>query len=297
INLIILAANYGNHHIPEHLQSGGGASELGNNENDLRVSNTAPTDSYMTPAHYSGYDDPSEYHNLPTEHGNPHTYNLDNPSEFYGAGGIQLEPKYQPPPFKNYPRGRYHEGYNENYGQYDTTPFQTVPGSGNANSSSGSTVGNDQWSVGPLGEHLSHHPAFLSGIGPRDSSNPHHPASIGSNSDQKPLLQSAMLAGYTGGGPCFTGSGPIQLWQFLLELLTDKSCQGFISWTGDGWEFKLTDPDEVARRWGIRKNKPKMNYEKLSRGLRYYYDKNIIHKTAGKRYVYRFVCDLQSLLG
>ena len=46
-----------------------------------------------------------------------------------------------------------------------------------------------------------------------------------------------------------------------------------------------------------RKNKPKMNYEKLSRGLRYYYDKNIIHKTAGKRYVYRFVCDLQSLLG
>ncbi len=116
------------------------------------------------------------------------------------------------------------------------------------------------------------------------------------------------------------------MWQFLLELLTDKGCQNFISWTGDGWEFKLTDPDEVARRWGIRysivfffiynfiyhstiliinyillffyrKNKPKMNYEKLSRGLRYYYDKNIIHKTAGKRYVYRFVCDLQSLLG
>lgn len=103
--------------------------------------------------------------------------------------------------------------------------------------------------------------------------------------------------GGAGGGPSFTGAGPIQLWQFLLELLTDKSCQGFISWTGDGWEFKLTDPDEVARRWGIRKNKPKMNYEKLSRGLRYYYDKNIIHKTAGKRYVYRFVCDLQNLLG
>lgn len=109
------------------------------------------------------------------------------------------------------------------------------------------------------------------------------------------ILQSS--GGPPGSGPCFTGSGPIQLWQFLLELLTDKSCQSFISWTGDGWEFKLSDPDEVARRWGIRKNKPKMNYEKLSRGLRYYYDKNIIHKTAGKRYVYRFVCDLQNLLG
>ncbi|KOB78124.1 putative ETS-like protein pointed, isoform P1 [Operophtera brumata] len=157
-------------------------------------------------------------------------------------------------------------------------------------------------------------------------------------SDQHALIPQDKLP-YPASGPCFTGSGPIQLWQFLLELLTDKSCQGFISWTGDGWEFKLTDPDEVstvvsiqlwqflldlltdkscqgfiswtgdgwefkltdpdevARRWGIRKNKPKMNYEKLSRGLRYYYDKNIIHKTAGKRYVYRFVCDLQSLLG
>uniref|UniRef100_A0A8C5AHJ9 ETS domain-containing protein n=1 Tax=Gadus morhua TaxID=8049 RepID=A0A8C5AHJ9_GADMO len=104
------------------------------------------------------------------------------------------------------------------------------------------------------------------------------------------MIPAAILAGYT-------GSGPIQLWQFLLELLTDRSCQSCISWTGNGWEFKLTDPDEVALLWGRRKNKPKMNYEKLSRGLRYYYDKNIIHKTAGKRYVYRFVCNLQGLLG
>ncbi|VIO86034.1 Uncharacterized protein BM_BM74 [Brugia malayi] len=91
-------------------------------------------------------------------------------------------------------------------------------------------------------------------------------------------------------------TGPIQLWQFLLELLMTESTNSCIAWTGDGWEFKLNDPDEVARKWGIRKNKPKMNYEKLSRGLRYYYDKNIIHKTPGKRYVYRFVCDLTSVL-
>jgi len=75
-----------------------------------------------------------------------------------------------------------------------------------------------------------------------------------------------------------TGTGPIQLWQFLLELLTDRDCQSFISWTNREWEFKLIDPEEVARKWGARKNKPRMNYEKLSRGLRYYYDKNIIHK-------------------
>ena len=47
---------------------------------------------------------------------------------------------------------------------------------------------------------------------------------------------------------------------------------------------KIRNLVQVARRWGIRKNKPKMNYEKLSRGLRYYYDKNIIQKTGGKRW-------------
>ncbi|KAG8431068.1 hypothetical protein GDO86_019473 [Hymenochirus boettgeri] len=96
--------------------------------------------------------------------------------------------------------------------------------------------------------------------------------------------------------PPAAGSGPIQLWQFLLELLQDSSCEKLINWTGNGWEFKLSDPNEVARRWGRRKNKPRMNYEKLSRGLRYYYHKNIIHKTGGQRYVYRFVCDLHDLL-
>ncbi|KAK3577601.1 hypothetical protein CHS0354_020174 [Potamilus streckersoni] len=86
--------------------------------------------------------------------------------------------------------------------------------------------------------------------------------------------------------------GPIQLWQFLLQLLTDKNCQHIISWTGDGWEFKLSDPNEVARLWGIEKKKPNMNYDKLSRGLRYYYNKNIIHKTARRKYVYRFLSKL-----
>ncbi|XP_068613572.1 ETS1-related protein [Brachionichthys hirsutus] len=103
--------------------------------------------------------------------------------------------------------------------------------------------------------------------------------------------------GHVTGMSAYPGSGPIQLWQFLLELLLDSACRSFICWTGDGWEFKMSDPTEVAKRWGQCKNKPKMNYEKLSRGLRYYYHKNIIHKTAGKRYVYRFVCDVQGMLG
>nr|CAD7599370.1 unnamed protein product [Timema genevievae] len=66
-----------------------------------------------------------------------------------------------------------------------------------------------------------------------------------------------------------TGSGQIQLWQFLLELLSDSSNANCITWEGTNGEFKLTDPDEVARRWGERKSKPNMNYDKLSRALRY----------------------------
>ncbi|GCB85561.1 hypothetical protein scyTo_0026228, partial [Scyliorhinus torazame] len=84
------------------------------------------------------------------------------------------------------------------------------------------------------------------------------------------------------------GSGQIQLWQFLLELLSDATNSGCITWEGTNGEFKMTDPDEVARRWGERKSKPNMNYDKLSRALRYYYDKNIMTKVHGKRYAYKF---------
>lgn len=92
-------------------------------------------------------------------------------------------------------------------------------------------------------------------------------------------------------------NGQIQLWQFLLEILTDKEHQGIIQWIGKEGEFKLCNPELVAQLWGERKNKPTMNYEKLSRALRYYYDGDMISKVHGKRFVYKFVCDLRELIG
>ncbi|XP_059484319.1 DNA-binding protein Ets97D-like isoform X2 [Neocloeon triangulifer] len=92
-------------------------------------------------------------------------------------------------------------------------------------------------------------------------------------------------------------NGQIQLWQFLLELLTEKQHRDVIQWVGTEGEFKLIDPEVVAQLWGVRKNKPTMNYEKLSRALRYYYDGEMIAKVHGKRFVYKFVCDLKGLLG
>lgn len=78
----------------------------------------------------------------------------------------------------------------------------------------------------------------------------------------------------------------------MIYLIFDSSC---IAWTGRGMEFKLIEPEEVARRWGIQKNRPAMNYDKLSRSLRYYYEKGIMQKVNGERYVYRFVCDPNAL--
>uniref|UniRef100_A0A2R5LFB3 Putative 60s ribosomal protein l14 n=1 Tax=Ornithodoros turicata TaxID=34597 RepID=A0A2R5LFB3_9ACAR len=101
------------------------------------------------------------------------------------------------------------------------------------------------------------------------------------------------MLGATSSRLASSGSGQIQLWQFLLELLSDSSNANCITWEGTNGEFKLTDPDEVARRWGERKSKPNMNYDKLGRALRYYYDKNIMTKVHGKRYAYRF--DFQGL--
>ncbi|XP_023389749.1 ETS domain-containing protein Elk-3 isoform X2 [Pteropus alecto] len=70
----------------------------------------------------------------------------------------------------------------------------------------------------------------------------------------------------------------ITLWQFLLQLLLDQKHEHLICWTSNDGEFKLLKAEEVAKLWGLRKNKTNMNYDKLSRALRYYYDKNIIKK-------------------
>lgn len=88
--------------------NGGSNNDLGSSgsEVDLRSSNDSTN--YLTPAHYSGYNDenPSEYPGLGYEHHTTgHPYGLDGSPEFYGqAAGMQLEHKYQPPNFKNYPR-------------------------------------------------------------------------------------------------------------------------------------------------------------------------------------------------
>jgi hypothetical protein len=94
----------------------------------------------------------------------------------------------------------------------------------------------------------------------------------------------------------FPGKGGMQLWQFLYTLLEDNYSE-LIQYTSNDskLEFRLLEPDAVAIWWGHQKNRPNMNYDKLSRSLRYYYDKKIIQKVNGERYVYRFCCNPEYL--
>ena len=86
----------------------------------------------------------------------------------------------------------------------------------------------------------------------------------------------------------------IQLWQFLKELLNQPHLyENCIKWINrkEG-EFRIVNSVLVANLWGKRKNRPKMNYDKLSRSIRQYYKKNIMIKTTkSQRLVYKFVGD------
>ncbi|KFM03253.1 SAM pointed domain-containing Ets transcription factor, partial [Aptenodytes forsteri] len=88
---------------------------------------------------------------------------------------------------------------------------------------------------------------------------------------------------------------PIHLWQFLKELLLKphnygRFIRGLIRAGHLSGIFKIEDSAQVARLWGIRKNRPAMNYDKLSRSIRQYYKKGIIRKPdISQRLVYQFV--------
>ncbi|XP_053972663.1 DNA-binding protein D-ETS-4 isoform X1 [Hylaeus volcanicus] len=93
------------------------------------------------------------------------------------------------------------------------------------------------------------------------------------------------------GGKMRNGGSHIHLWQFLKELLQSPGIHGScIRWLDRGkGVFKIEDSVRVARLWGKRKNRPAMNYDKLSRSIRQYYKKGIMKKTErSQRLVYQF---------
>ncbi|CAD5115837.1 DgyrCDS4775 [Dimorphilus gyrociliatus] len=74
-------------------------------------------------------------------------------------------------------------------------------------------------------------------------------------------------------------TGPIQLWQYLIDLLNNPSdYSDLIEWEGNSGQFRIKKPSKLAELWGVQKRRPNMTYDKLSRALRYYYDKLILSK-------------------
>uniref|UniRef100_A0A8C6UXJ6 SAM pointed domain containing ETS transcription factor n=1 Tax=Neogobius melanostomus TaxID=47308 RepID=A0A8C6UXJ6_9GOBI len=91
---------------------------------------------------------------------------------------------------------------------------------------------------------------------------------------------------------CGYHNQPIHLWQFLRELLLrPHNYSHCIRWLNKEMGiFKIEDSAHVARLWGMRKNRPAMNYDKLSRSIRQYYKKGIIRKPEeSRRLVYQFM--------
>lgn len=80
----------------------------------------------------------------------------------------------------------------------------------------------------------------------------------------------------------------VVLWKFLEELL-DTNENNCVSWVSrEEGTFRFVDSKLAAKLWGQRKNKRNMTYEKLSRALRYYYDRQIMFHEEGQKLIYRF---------
>ena len=80
------------------------------------------------------------------------------------------------------------------------------------------------------------------------------------------------------------------LWDFLQQLLNDPQQRytSYIAWKNkETGVFKIVDPAGLAKLWGIQKNHLSMNYDKMSRALRYYYRVNILRKVQGERHCYQ----------
>ena len=87
------------------------------------------------------------------------------------------------------------------------------------------------------------------------------------------------------------GTGKL-LWEFLSELLDDPQIQDdpkpVVKWIDySTFTFQILDTAKLSRLWGEQKNRGTMNYEKLSRALRYYKKVGIIEKAPGKRLTYK----------
>lgn len=81
-----------------------------------------------------------------------------------------------------------------------------------------------------------------------------------------------------------------RIWEFIRDLLLDAQyCPTYICWENyEEGRFRFVQSDKVAKLWGKFKRNERMNYEKFSRAMRYYYKTGVLLPVQGKRLVYKF---------
>lgn len=81
-----------------------------------------------------------------------------------------------------------------------------------------------------------------------------------------------------------------RIWEFIRDLLLDSQyCPTYICWENyEEGRFRFVQSDKVAKLWGKFKRNDRMNYEKFSRAMRYYYKTGVLLPVQGKRLVYKF---------
>ncbi|KAF7639626.1 hypothetical protein Mgra_00000951 [Meloidogyne graminicola] len=69
-----------------------------------------------------------------------------------------------------------------------------------------------------------------------------------------------------------------KLWEFIRDALKDpRTCPSIVRWEDPSeGVFRIVESERLAFLWGQKKNNQKMTYEKLSRAMRTYYEKEIL---------------------
>lgn len=106
-----------------------------------------------------------------------------------------------------------------------------------------------------------------------------------------------LLTPPTGINPLFsTVDGVNHLWQFLLRLLLSPNHGHVIQWTGNEYEFRITDHEKLIEMWAKSSGNPSLNFHSLTGELRSYTGLGILEKVEGKELEYQFKIDIAAYL-
>merc|ERR1719499_184058 len=82
----------------------------------------------------------------------------------------------------------------------------------------------------------------------------------------------------------------LKISQWIVKLLRDPETNpSVIKWEDEPeGKFRVINSTAFAQLWAVEKKNPAMNYEKLSRAMRYYYRNKEIEMVKGERLTYKF---------